>query len=299
MAKYENPTKIDEGGQAKIYLAYERDLGKQVILKVTNDNDGSRRRLKREARVATELNHNPFTADLIADHTDHHPPFIVYEYCSGGSLADWVLAGKSAQDVVIAIKHALLGLQGIHDRNGFHGDFTPRNLLMSFDPDGRWRIKLIDFGLGQTPNYSSGTMTRNFRGTKGYISPEVEKGDDYTWRSDIWSAGTVLREMLTGFKTTLAFTFNPPPAELTSLIDRMTAENPLLRPDTRTIITELTTYLNKPVVQMVVPTSQGAGIGGFLVLAGTLLAILANKTTYDSKVGRFRNKNGQFASGRY
>lgn len=297
MANYQNPKKIDEGGQAKIYLAYEPDLRKDVILKVTNDNDGSRRRLKREARVARELNHNQFTADLIADHSDHHPPFIVYEYCSGGSLADWILARKPAQDITHAMKHALLGLEGVHDRGGFHGDFTPRNLLVSYDPDGRWRIKLIDFGLGQTPNYSSGSMTRNFRGTPGYVAPEVEKGDDYTWRSDIWSAGTVFRELLTGFKTKMTFTFNPPPSELTSIIDRMTAENPLLRPDTRTIVMGLTNYLNKPTVQTVPTSSQGVSLGGFLVVAGSILAILANKNKYDSKVGRYRNKNGQFASG--
>src|SRR5688572_29262161 len=135
---------------------------------------------------------------------------------------------------------------------------TSRNLLVSDDPDGCWRIKLIDFGLGQTPNYSSGSMTRNFRGTPGYVAPEVEKGDDYTWQSDIWSAGTVFRELLTGFKTKMAFTFNPPPTELASLIDRMTAENPLLRPDTRTIVEELTNYLNKPIVQTVTTNSQGA-----------------------------------------
>jgi serine/threonine protein kinase len=194
----------------------------------------------------------------------------------------------------------MLALQPNHEKNGFHGDFTPRNIRLAKDPDGL-RVRLIDFGLGQTPNHLSGTMTRDFRGTPNYIAPEVLKGDDYTWRSDIWSAHVVFRELLTGLKFKPAFDFSPPPRELTNLIDRMGAENPRARPNTVEIVKELRAYLNKPVAvpkPIAIPQSASTGLGLLVttLLVGGAIA-LANKNTYDSKAGRYRNRNGQFASG--
>jgi eukaryotic-like serine/threonine-protein kinase len=298
MTLYQNLQKIDEGGQAKVYLADDVQGNRKVILKVAkHDNTGSIRRLKREARLLREQAANAFAIDLFADHTDHHPPFLVLEYCSGGSLTNWVFDRKPARTVATAMRHAMLGLQGIHGRGGFHGDFTPRNLLVAQYSDG-WRVKLIDLGLGQTPNPLSGSMTRDFRGTPNYIAPEVEKGDDYTWRADIFSAGIVLRELLTGVRMKLAFTFNPAPQALGLLVDRMTSENPLLRPTTAQVINELEAFLAKPLPQpMTLSDVRPSWTDLIVPAAAVLLGILATKNRYDSQVGRYRNHKGQFASG--
>lgn len=180
---------------------------------------------------------------------------------------------------------------------------SARNLQVAYDPDGRWRIKIIDFGLAQTPNPQSGSMTRNFGGTAGYIAPEVEAGDDYTWRADIYSLGVVFRELLTGSRTKPPIDFWPPPAELTKLIAEMTAQDPLARPNTQYIFNQLDAYLNKPVQQpksVQVPQKQGSGWGwALLTVLGTAAAIAANANDYDENVGRYRDSHGRFRSGMF
>jgi len=298
MARYENLQKIDEGGQAAIYLADDVTSHRKVVLKfLKHRNFGSLKRLKREARLATEQLDNEFAVDLLADYSEHDSPFLVFEYCSGGSLARWIFERKPAETVATAMLHAMFGLRGIHDKGGFHGDFTPRNLLIAESSNG-WRIKIIDFGLGQTPNPLSGSMTRHFRGTPNYIAPEIEKGDDYTWRADIYSAGIVFRELLTGLRMKLPFTFSPPPRELDLLIERMTAENPLLRPTTSEVISQIEAHLAKPGANaLALPAATPSWSGLILPALAAFLGILATKNRYDSKVDRYRNHRGQFASG--
>jgi serine/threonine-protein kinase len=295
---YENLKKIDEGGQATIYLADDVLANRKVILKfIKHNNPGSLKRLKREARLATEQLGNAFTVDLLADCTDKKTPFLVFEYCSGGSLAKWIFDRQPPQTVTTAMLHGMMGLQGIHNRGGFHGDFTPRNLLIAHSAGG-WRIKLIDFGLGQTPNALSGNMTRHFRGTPNYIAPEIERGDDYTWRADIYSAGIVFRELLTGVRMKLSFDFNPPPFELNELIDSMTSEDPRLRPTADEIMQRLQLFLAKAATSPVRSEGTKPGLGTLLLpAAALLLGILATKNEYDSNASRYRNHRGQFASG--
>ncbi len=300
--RYQNLTELPGGGQGRIFLADDIIGNKKVIIKtVKHDNPGNRRRLQREARLLEEQKSNAFVVRLEADYSKSSPSYIVLEFCAGGALSEWILKRRPIRDVVIAMQHAVLGLQGIHIREGFHRDITPRNILVSFDPDGRWRIKLIDFGLGQTPNPQSGSMTRNFGGTPGYIAPEVEAGDDYTWRADIYSLGVVFRELLTGLKTKPIFNFNPPPTELTKLIDGMTEQDPLKRPNTQYIFQQLESYLNKSVEQPVqLPQKQGSGLGWALLgILGTVATIAANANSYDENVGRYRDSHGRFKSGMF
>lgn len=303
MFRFQNLKEIDGGGQAKIYLADDTQTNKKVIIKTPRfNNTGTRRRLQREARLLDEQRDNPFVVDLIADYSNEPTPFIVLEYCAGGSLTGWVTNRQPVANVVLAMQHIVVGLQGIHGNDGFHRDLTPRNLQRAYDDDGFWLIKLIDFGLGQTPNPRSGTMTRNFGGMPGYIAPEVEAGDDYTWRADIYSLGVVFRELLTGSKTKALFSFGPhPPAELIKLINEMTAQDPMKRPNTQYIFNQLDDYLNKPVQQpkpVQVPQSDGSGLGWLFAaaLAGGAL-LLAGTNSYDENVGRYRDSRGRFKSG--
>lgn len=305
MFRFQNLKEIDSGGQAKIYLADDIQTNKKVIIKTPkHDNAGNRRRLQREARLLKEQKDNPFVVDLIADYSNASPPFIALEYCAGGSLIEWVTKRRPVADVVLAMQHVLAGLQGIHGRDGFHRDLTPRNLQVAFDDDGFWLIKLIDFGLGQTPNPQSGSMTRNFGGTPGYIAPEVEAGDDYTWRADIFSLGVVFRELLTGSRAKILFSLMPPPPiELTKLIDEMTARDPMKRPNTQYIFNQLDAYLNKPVQQpkpIQIPQKQGSGWGWAIVTAlGVLATVAANANSHDPNVDRFRDSHGRFTSGMF
>ncbi len=305
MFRFQNLKEIDSGGQAEIYLADDTQTNRKVIIKTPkHDNAGNRRRLQREARLLDEQRDNPYVVDLIADYSHASPPFIVLEYCAGGSLTEWVTKRRPVTDVVLAMQHILMGLEGIHAKDGFHRDLTPRNLQVAYDDSGFCLVKLIDFGLGQTPNPQSGTMTRNFGGTAGYIAPEVEAGDDYTWRADIFSLGVVFRELLTGSKIKPLFSFAPPPpADLTDLIDRMTAHDPMKRPNTQYILNELDVYLSRPAQQptpVQAPQNEGSGLGWLFAaaLAGGAL-LLAGANSYDENVGRYRNSRGRCTSGMF
>ena len=231
-------------------------------------------------------------------------PWLVLEYCSGGALEKWIFDRKPVRNVVLAIQHVTLGLKGIHDRDGFHGDVTPKNLSITYRVDGKWLIKLIDLGLGQAPNPESGSMTRNFRGTPRYIAPEISAGDDYTWRADICSLGLVFRELLTGSTTKLLFDFNPPPIALSRLIDEMTAEDPLVRPSAQIVFDRLENFLATPVIQsksiQLPERPQGSGWGWVALAAlGTVAAIAANANSYDDNVDRWRDSQGRFKSGMF
>jgi serine/threonine protein kinase len=99
MARYGNFKQIAEGGQATIYLGVD-ELNRKVILKqVKHDNAGTCRRLQREARLLREQEGNAHVVGLIADRSDYHPPYIILEYCGGGSLASWVTNRHSEEDV--------------------------------------------------------------------------------------------------------------------------------------------------------------------------------------------------------
>src|SRR5947209_5509250 len=114
MHRYQNAAQIAIGGQAKVYLADDVQAQRKVIIKtVKHDNPGNRRRLQREARLLQEQASNDFVVNLEADYSDQTPPFIVLEYCSGGSLHSWITVRRSARDVALAMQHVLLGLQGI------------------------------------------------------------------------------------------------------------------------------------------------------------------------------------------
>jgi serine/threonine protein kinase len=146
-------------------------------------------------------------------------------------------------------------------------------------------------------------MTRNYGGTPGYIAPEIEAGDDYSWRADIFSLGLVFRELLTGSKTDNRFSLHRPPTDLSELINEMTSGEPSKRPNTQYVFRKLEAYLNKPVLQRTMsqaPQTQWSGLGGALLTAlGALAIVAANANDYDSNVDRWRDSHGRFTSGMF
>lgn len=108
----------------------------------------------------------------------------------------------------------------------------------------------------------------------------------------------MFRELLTGLRMKLAFTFSPRPRDLDLLIDSMTADDPFARPTTTDIISQIQAYLSKPQMQVAtLPESASSWTGLLVPAAALILGILATKNRYDSNAGRYRNHRGQFASG--
>ena len=202
--------KIGQGGMGEIFLAEDTKLKRQVALKflprqMTADPD-ARERFEREAQAAAALNHpNIVTVHEIGEHEGQI--FITMECVEGRTLKEIIDAGARravplpitphplpiAQVIEIAIQLAS-GLAAAHAKGIVHRDIKPQNILI----DKSNHVKILDFGLVKLKGVSSLTKESSTLGTVHYMSPEQTLGKEVDHRTDIWSLGAVMYEMLTG-----------------------------------------------------------------------------------------------------
>jgi serine/threonine protein kinase len=190
--------KLGEGGMGEVYLADDLKLERQVAVKflpqhLTKDRENVER-FEREAKAAAALNHpNIITIHDVIE-TDSQI-CIIMEYVDGKSLRNILAKGKLDHDEAIDItKQICEGLSKAHQSNIVHRDIKPENLLINAEG----RVKILDFGLAKLKGVSKLTRETSTLGTIHYMSPEQIQGKDVDYRSDIWSLGVVLFEMLTG-----------------------------------------------------------------------------------------------------
>ncbi|RMG67449.1 MAG: hypothetical protein D6715_04730 [Calditrichaeota bacterium] len=198
---YEITAKLGQGGMGVVYRALDTKLERVVALKFLSTlqlgNSAEQERFKREARAAAALNH-PNIAHIYAIEEHDDELFIVMEYIEGKELGHIVGAQHAAplpvdQILDIAIQIAA-GLQAAHEQGIVHRDIKPANLLIS----SRGVVKIMDFGLAKLSGRSLITQAGTTLGTVAYMSPEQAQGQVVDQRSDIWSLGVVLYEMITG-----------------------------------------------------------------------------------------------------
>ena len=200
---------IGSGGMGEVYRATDDRLGRNVALKLLKPsfaNDPDRlRRFEQEARAAAALNHPNIVA--IYDIGVHAgAPFIVSELLEGQTLRQKLIAGilsvRVARDYAIQIAQ---GLAAAHEKKIVHRDLKPENLFITKDN----RVKILDFGIAKLTHGEAGedhsiaTMTTQTKsgsvlGTVAYMSPEQLRARAVDLRSDIFSFGAILYEMLTG-----------------------------------------------------------------------------------------------------
>ncbi len=197
--------KIGQGGMGEIFLAEDTKLKRQVALKflprqMTADPD-ARERFEREAQAAAALNHpNIVTVHEIGEHEGQI--FIAMECVEGQTLKEMISGSVGANNYsplpitqVLDIAAQLAsGLAAAHARGIVHRDIKPQNVVVG--PDGR--AKILDFGLAKLKGASPLTRKSFTHGTVHYMSPEQGLGREIDVRSDIWSLGVVLYEMLAG-----------------------------------------------------------------------------------------------------
>jgi eukaryotic-like serine/threonine-protein kinase len=201
--------KIGSGAMGEIFRARDERLGRDVALKLIRQSSGENpdhlRRFEFEARAAAALNH-PNIVAVYDVGTNDGTPYIVCELLEGQTLRKRLLEG--ALPVRQALDYALQIVQGLiaaHDRRIIHRDLKPENLFLTTEG----RIKILDFGVAklQSPVEESGrsvedltTITKSGAviGTVAYMSPEQLRGKAVDHRSDIFSVGAILYEMLTG-----------------------------------------------------------------------------------------------------
>lgn len=271
---------LGRGGCGDVYLAEAKDTRQQVAIKFLRDFDrDSLQRFKREVRLLYEHIDNQFIVDVFGYSLGASPPYIIMEYCVGGSLRQWVTKQCEWKTVALALAYAVQGLTGIHRAGGVHRDIKPDNLLLQKRNDGKWIVKVADFGLARVPVTLTGPMTMSAMGTVGYMAPELLTGGMYTQAADIYSLGVTGRELLIGDKSTPLPQSGETPIELTALLMLMTSFNMLERPDMQSISRYLYYVLNsEPYVSPIVRAQPRPSLSwrelalGGLALLGLLAA---------------------------
>lgn len=195
--RYLIQSRLASGGMSTVYVATDRRLERDVALKVLHPHmTGDPQfldRLGREAKAAARLSH-PHVVGVLDQGEDERVAYLVMEYIKGHTLRD-VLKEKGALPPRLAlalIDPVVEGLGAAHEAGLIHRDIKPENVLIADDG----RIKLGDFGLARA--ISTSTSTGALIGTVAYLSPELVLGRQADARSDIYSVGIMLYEMLTG-----------------------------------------------------------------------------------------------------
>jgi serine/threonine-protein kinase len=204
--KYEILAKIREGGMGTVYKVRHLLLDEIRVAKVIHphldDDSEARARFLREARAASRLRH-PNIAQLFDFMVDPAgEQFLVLEYIDGLTLRDLLRRhGPPSLGLAVEIARQSLAALGYLHRRGFvHRDISPDNLMLTRGPDGGPLVKLIDLGIAKGPRPSDHGLTGSgvFLGKPRYAAPEALEGHEVDARSDLYSFGVVLYELLTG-----------------------------------------------------------------------------------------------------
>lgn len=274
--RYQITERVARGGMATVYLATDLRLTRTVAVKVMHvglgDDDDFTRKFDREARAAAKLSH-PNVVSVFDQGVDRSGasaelngrPYIVMEYVEGRTLRSLMRAehigptrgGMAPIRALTLMEAVLCALAAAHESGLVHRDIKPENVLIS---DRNHQVKVADFGLAKAVSAQTSTATAGLLiGTVSYLPPELVTTGKATLRSDVYSAGVVLYELLTGHKphtgdtpiqVAYAHVHNdvPAPSErapdipdyLDALVLHATARDPQHRPaDARVMLHEL------------------------------------------------------------
>ena len=197
--RYRLEAKLGSGGMSTVYLARDTTLDRPVAVKVMHremsEQEDQLERFRQEARAVAKLSH-PNVVTVIDAGEDGGHPYIVFEYVEGETLKQRI-ARLGMLDTQEALAYAIeiaRGLTVAHARNMVHRDIKPQNVLI----DAEGRAKLTDFGISRQLEQDGMTATGRVLGTTDYVAPEQAMGRAVDPRSDVYSLGVVLYEMLTG-----------------------------------------------------------------------------------------------------
>ena len=196
---YEILSHLGGGGMGVVYKAKDTKLGRMVALKflapqLTSDPD-LKKRFVQEAKAASALDHPNIGTIFEINETDDGQLFIAMAYYEGDTLKDKIAQGPIPTELAIDYAAQIAkGLAKAHEADIVHRDIKPANILITKDNT----IKIVDFGLAKMTGETQLTKTGSTIGTIAYMSPEQLKGEEVDHRTDIWSLGVVLYEMVMG-----------------------------------------------------------------------------------------------------
>ena len=209
--RYELSDLVGEGAMGRVYRAKDTVLGGVIVavkfLAQALLNDNMRERFEREATISALLGEKSIHVVRVKDYgvDEHNAPFYVMEFLSGKSINDLIsYQPLSLRRFLTLTRHVCLGLESAHQGiflNGelshiIHRDIKPSNIIVVQDPTLGEVAKILDFGIAKLIQASS-NQTQSFMGTLAYCSPEQMEGKELDSRSDIYSLGVMMYEMLT------------------------------------------------------------------------------------------------------
>jgi serine/threonine protein kinase len=198
ISHYEILERIGAGGMGEVYLALDTKLNRKVALKFLPSHlcqdEECRKRFTREAQAAAALDH-PNIAAIYEVGEFQGRPFYSMQVVEGQSLKD-VIAGQDLpiERVLEIVIQVCEGLQTAHEKGIIHRDIKPSNILL----DDHGRVRIVDFGLASIQGSEDLSKTGSISGTVGYMSPEQVRGNAIDHRSDLFSLGVVLYELISG-----------------------------------------------------------------------------------------------------
>jgi serine/threonine-protein kinase len=200
VSHYEILERIGAGGMGTVYRAHDTRLDRQVALKFLPAHlmarSEAQERLLVEARAAAALEHPNVCTVYEIGETDDGRPFIAMALCEGETLKERLArAPLPLEEAVVIAAQIARGLAAAHARGIVHRDVKPGNVVLTSDAT----VKLLDFGLAKAADVTL-TQPGSIPGTIAYMSPEQARGDALDHRTDLWSLGVVLYEMLSGVR---------------------------------------------------------------------------------------------------
>ena len=303
LGPYEILAAIGAGGMGEVYRARDTQLGRDVAIKIVGEalaaDPEHMARFEREARLLASVDH-PNVAAIHGIEERHGHRFLVLELVEGRTLDEILAAGRPRLDEALDLARQIAGaLEAAHDRGVIHRDLKPANVRVT--PGGR--AKVLDFGLAKSVTEASPsasafatatagpTAAGAILGTPAYMSPEQARGKPLDQRSDVWSFGCLLYEMLAGRRAfggetatdcLAAILHDDPdwsslpratPAPIRRLLARCLEKDSRRRPDAAEVSREIR--------QAIEPHRAGAGLRrllapalGVLVVVGTVVALL-------------------------
>ena len=197
ISHYKILEKIGEGGMGEVYLAEDTELDRKVALKFLPlhyaTNPEIKTRFKREAKAAAALDHPNICTVHEIDEAGGQT-FIVMAFIEGQSLKNKIETGSLGLDEALDIAIQVAdGLQEAHEKGIFHRDIKSANIMLT----SKGQAKIVDFGLAKLTGHTKLTQSDTTLGTIAYMSPEQMQGETVDHRTDLWSLGVVLYEMVT------------------------------------------------------------------------------------------------------
>jgi serine/threonine protein kinase len=196
--------KLGEGGMGAIYLASQQSVGRQVAIKTLrtalSDSEEFVDRFMQEARVTTTISHPHCVTILDFGKTDNGLLYLAMELLEGEPLSERLRRGRLPLEVSLQIgMQVASALAAAHDHNIIHRDLKPENIFVLDITDDSTFVKVLDFGISKDLDDDQGmTKTGQLFGTPQYMSPEQCRGEDLDGRSDIYSLGCILYELISG-----------------------------------------------------------------------------------------------------